>query len=173
MKGRQLHSPDTSKTRPTTDKIRSSIFSIFGDLSEYPDILDGFAGTGALGIESYSRGASNIDFIDLDKTSLEINTKLMENGSYRIFKGDYFKVLPSLNKQYDLIILDPPYNEFKTTDVLKPIINNNLLKYRGIILYEEFYKTEFKVIEELSIIDERKYGDTIIRFLRKTSEIDE
>ena len=172
MKGRQLHSPDTSKTRPTTDKLRSSIFSILGDLSEYPDILDGFAGTGALGIESYSRGSSSVDFIDLDKSSIEINTKLMDLGSFRVFKGDYFKILPTLNKQYDLIFIDPPYNQFPTSEILQPIIDNNLLKYRGIILYEEFYKTDFISINDLSIIDERKYGDTIIRFLRKTSEID-
>ncbi len=72
----------------------------------YPEILDAFAGTGALGIEAYSRGALHIDFIDKDISSLKINTALMEKGSYNIYKGDYLKICSTLNKQYDLIIFD-------------------------------------------------------------------
>ena len=61
-------------------------------MQDYENILDAFAGTGALGIEAYSRGALHIDFIDKDINTLKINTKLMEKTSYNIYKGDYFKV---------------------------------------------------------------------------------
>ena len=170
LKGRQLHSPAGSKTRPTTDKLRSAVFSIISDMQDYPEILDAFAGTGALGIEAYSRGASHIDFIDKDVSSLKINTALMEKGSYNIYRGDYLKICATLNKQYDLIIFDPPYNMYKTNEILASVCSNNILKDDGIILYEEFYKTEFINYEKFEIIDERRYGDTIIRFLRYIKE---
>lgn len=139
-------------------------------MQDYPEILDAFAGTGALGIEAYSRGASHIDFIDKDISSLKINTALMEKGSYNVYKGDYLKLSSSLNRQYDLIIFDPPYDMYKTDEILSTVFNSNLLKDDGLILYEEFYKTEFRVHEKFEIIDERRYGDTIIRFLRYNKE---
>lgn len=166
----QLHSPVNLKVRPTTDKLRSAVFSILSDMQEYPEILDAFAGTGALGIEAYSRGALHIDFIDKDISLLKINTALMENGSYNIYKGDYLKICTTLNRQYDLIIFDPPYNVYKTNEILASVSSNSILKDDGIILYEEFYKTEFINHDKFEIADERRYGDTIIRFLRYIKE---
>lgn len=139
-------------------------------MQDYPEILDAFAGTGALGIEAYSRGASHIDFIDKDISSLKINTALMEKGTYNIYKGDYLKICTTLNKQYDLVIFDPPYNMYKTNEILESVYKHNILKNDGIILYEEFYKTEFINYHKFEIIDERRYGDTIIRFLRYIKE---
>lgn len=156
--------------RPTTDKLRSAVFSILSDMQEYPEVLDAFAGTGALGIEAYSRGASHIDFIDKDVSLLKINTALMEKGTYNIYKGDYLKICSTLNKQYDLIIFDPPYNIYKTNEILAAVIRSSILKDDGIILYEEFYKTEFINHDKFKITDERRYGDTIIRFLRYIKE---
>lgn len=119
-----------------------------------------------MGIEAYSRGASHIDFIDKDISSLKINAAMMDKGAYNIYRGDYLKICATLNRQYDLIIFDPPYNVYKTDEILATVYKNNMLKNDGIILYEEFYKTEFKTDENFEIIDERRYGDTIIRFLR-------
>ena len=134
-------------------------------MDKYENILDAFAGTGAIGLEAFSRGAKHIDFIDKDINTLKINTKLMDKGSYNIYKGDFFKMAKSLNKQYDLIVFDPPYNLYSTKDILDITRECNLLKNDGIILFEEFYKTEFKVNISFYVYDERKYGDTIIRFL--------
>ena len=134
-------------------------------MDKYENILDAFAGTGAIGIEAFSRGAKHIDFIDKDINTLKINTKLMDKGSYNIYKGDFFKMAKSLNKQYDLIVFDPPYNLYSTKDILDITRECNLLKNDGIIFFEEFYKTEFKVNISFYVYDERKYGDTIIRFL--------
>ena len=89
----------------------------------------------------------------------------MDKGSYNIYKGDFFKTAKSLNKQYDLIVFDPPYNLYSTKDILDITRECNLLKENGIILFEEFYKTEFIENSAFIIYDERKYGDTIIRFL--------
>lgn len=165
IKGRQISSPVGGKTRPTTDKLRSALFSILGYGIEGSRVLDAFAGTGAFGIEAYSRGAEYVDFIDRDITSLKMNLSLMKKQSYGMKKGDFFKTASLLNKSYDIIFLDPPYNEYKTSDVLSVIRDNSLLKDNGIIIYEEFYKTEFVSIDEYIIEDERRYGDTIVRFL--------
>ena len=70
----------------------------------------------------------------------------------------------------DLIIFDPPYNIYKTNEILAAVSSSNLLKKDGIILYEEFYKTEFINHDKFKIIDERRYGDTIIRFLHYNKE---
>lgn len=168
MKGRQLSSQVSSQTRPTTDKIRLSVFSILGDMDRFPAVLDAFAGTGALGIESYSRGASFVDFIDKDVSAVKSNANLMDKKSFNIKKGDFFKLASSLNKSYNLIFLDPPYSVYKPCDILKKIEENSLLKTGGVIVFEEFYKTEFISIDAFNIYDERRYGDTAVRFLERT-----
>ncbi len=166
LKSRQLNTNVSDKTRPTTDKVRSALFSILSNTFEFENVLDGFAGTGALGIEAYSRGAKHIDFIEKDISCLKTNVKLMDNNSYKIYKGDFFKTAAVLNKQYDLIMFDPPYNMYETNKILDTVYENNLLKKEGIIMYEEFYKTEFKLNNTFIITDERKYGDTVIRLLK-------
>lgn len=91
---------------------------------------------------------------------------MLDKGAYNIYRGDYLKICAALKRQYDLIIFDPPYNLYKTDEILATVYKFNLLKNDGIILYEEFYKTEFRLDENFEITDERRYGDTIIRFLR-------
>lgn len=161
-----MNSPVSSKTRPTTDKLRSAVFSILGDRVEGSIVLDGFAGTGALGIESYSRGAEYVDFMDKDITVLKSNLVLMDKKSYGVKKGDFLKQGIGLRKGYDIIFLDPPYNEYKTNEVLEVVSMGGLLSENGIIVYEEFYKTEFVTADLFELYDERRYGDTVVRFLR-------
>lgn len=166
MKDRRLTSPVSSKVRPTTDKIRSSVFSILADHIKEASVLDAFAGTGAFGIESYSRGAESATFIDMDVDCLKINLKLLPKGfSHIIKRGDFLKVLWRAGEQFHIIFIDPPYGIYKTDVVLDIVTKNNLLKSGGIIIYEEFCKTPFDSGENFIVADERKYGDTTIRFL--------
>lgn len=166
MKDRRLTSPASLQVRPTTDKIRSSIFSILADRINNAAVLDAFAGTGAFGIESYSRSAANATFIDMDTDCLKTNLKLLPKEFHHIIKkGDFFKVLWSANQQFNIIFIDPPYGVYETDAVLDVITKNNLLKSGGIIIYEEFFKTTFHNGENFATADERRYGDTIIRFL--------
>lgn len=154
-----------SQARPTTDKLRSSIFSILHNV-EGQIILDSFAGSGALGIEAYSRGASYVDFIDTDTSSIEINAKLIEKGKYSIFKGDFLKVYKNLTKKYDIIFLDPPYGKYSPNEILN--ICSTLLSDNGIIIYEEYFKTDFSAVDEsiFELEKEKRYGDTSLKIYK-------
>lgn len=167
MKARQLVSPVGSLVRPTTDKLRSAVFSILGSRVAGSDILDAFAGSGALGIEAYSRGAAHIYFIDKDTSHVMLNTQLMKNQSYTVRKGSFIAQAKNIGRQFDIIFIDPPYGEIDSAKILEAVLENNLLRDDGIIIYEEFFKTEFSQVEGLLLIDERKYGDTIVRFLER------
>ncbi len=160
-----MNSPSGSHVRPTTDKLRGSIFSILDDAVADANVLDAFCGTGALGIEAYSRGAKSVDFLDIDTAAINMNSHLLPKGSYNIYSGNFLTKGATLSKQYDLIFFDPPYAKYSSADILKTIVDANLLADRGLVIYEEFYKTEFLLYSDFQVLDERKYGDTIIRFL--------
>ena len=151
--------------RPTTDKLRSAIFSILDDKVEDSAVLDGFAGSGAYGLEAYSRGAEFVMFIDKDISSLKQNLHLIEKGKYDFKKGSFFNIVCSLNRFFDIIFIDPPYGLYSSANILQAVRESNILNNDGIIIYEEFFKTPFSVIEPYIVTNERKYGDTIIRFL--------
>lgn len=156
-----------SQARPTTDKVRSSIFSILHNV-EGARVLDGFAGSGAMGIEAYSRGAGSIDFIDLDTSSLQLNLNLLDKSIYKLYKGDFLKLAPTLCGGYDLIFIDPPYGKYEPEMILN--ICSKILCETGLIVYEEYFKTDFSRIdrEKYNIEKEKRYGDTsVIIFSKK------
>ncbi len=169
MKAKQISLPKDSKARPTTDKLRSAIFSILSTKIENAKVLDGFAGSGALGIEAISRGANFVYFMDLNINAVNENLKGIDKNLYAVKKGNFLNT-SFINEPYDIIFIDPPYNTIKSNEILEVIDSKNLLSDDGIIIYEEFYKTEFINHSNFNIFDERKYGDTIIRFLEKSNE---
>ncbi|MCA1927909.1 MAG: RsmD family RNA methyltransferase, partial [Calditerrivibrio sp.] len=95
LKGRQILFLKNSNIRPTTDKTRSAIFSILGDISNC-SILDVCCGTGAFGIEAISRGAKSATFIDIDTENLKKNIDLIKGKEFNVIKGDFTKKIPLL-----------------------------------------------------------------------------
>lgn len=115
-KGHPLKAVPGSNTRPTTDKVKESLFSIIGPYFDGERVLDLFAGTGGLGIEALSRGADSAVFIDSHTPSIEVirlnlaSTKLSERAEvYRNDARRALKLLERAGKPFDLIFLDPPY----------------------------------------------------------------
>ncbi|WP_439647951.1 16S rRNA (guanine(966)-N(2))-methyltransferase RsmD [Cohnella mopanensis] len=115
-KGHPLKAVPGSNTRPTTDKVKESLFSIIGPYFDEERVLDLFAGTGGLGIEALSRGASSAIFIDASPQSVEVirrnlaSTRLAERAEvYRNDARRALKLLERAGKTFDLIFLDPPY----------------------------------------------------------------
>ena len=116
--GRNLAAPAGQNTRPTTDRVKESLFSTLasarGGFSDAV-VLDAFAGSGALGIEALSRGAAFALFCERDRaalTALAKNTSFLDEGSFRIVRGDCLKrvaVLADAPHAFDLVLLDPPY----------------------------------------------------------------
>lgn len=116
-KGHPLKAVPGNNTRPTTDKVKESLFSMIGPYFDEENVLDLFAGTGGLGIEALSRGAANAVFIDASSQSVEVvkrnlaSTKLADRAEvYRNDARRALKLLERAGKSFDLIFLDPPYS---------------------------------------------------------------
>ena len=129
-KNRNLVAPNGLNTRPTSDKTRESIFNIISPYIYESNVLDIFAGSGALAIEALSRGAKKITLIDSDENAIkaikENINNIKENDKANIIYDDY-KIISSLNERYDIILLDPPYKLDVFDEIFEYIINGNLL----------------------------------------------
>ncbi len=115
FKGRRLLSPRGRRTRPTSDRVRESLFSILGALEDLT-VLDLFAGSGALGIEALSRGAAEAVFVDRDRTAIAaVGANLASVGaSSRIVRADALGFLARAEGRYDLVFVDPPYSSARS-----------------------------------------------------------
>lgn len=116
LKGRRLASPKWSGLRPTSDKLRETLFNVIAARVPGARVLDGYAGTGAIGIEALSRGAAHVTFVDRDPRALAlIEDNLRRCGvtdRYAIIRSRLGKGSQSLPpKAFDLGVLDPPYDE--------------------------------------------------------------
>jgi len=167
LKGRFLNTPKSSKIRPTTDKTRSAIFSSLYDEVEGARVLDGFAGSGSFGVEAVSRGASFCLFIDQDISCIKSNMSLLEKGTYKVVKGDFLKIGAGFEKHFDIIFIDPPYGVYDPSEIVKTIKCQELLAKGGVLIYEESVRTDFSGFQsDLEIVKEKKYGETVIRYMR-------
>jgi 16S rRNA (guanine966-N2)-methyltransferase len=114
LKGRRLASPDWPGLRPTSDKLRETLFNVLGPAVAGARVLDGFAGTGAVGIEALSRGAAHVTFLDRDRRATDlIQANLLHCGvkeRYAIIRVDFAGGAGRLSgDRFDIIFLDPPY----------------------------------------------------------------
>ncbi|MDU2197518.1 MAG: 16S rRNA (guanine(966)-N(2))-methyltransferase RsmD [Peptostreptococcaceae bacterium] len=179
-RGLKLDTPKNQDVRPTTDRVKESLFNMINSYIMDSNILDLFAGTGSLGIECLSRGAKNCVFVDKSKDSINIvrsNVKKarVENESTILnvdFK-DAVKRLSTQNQKFDVIFMDPPYYENMFIECLKSIDKFNLLDEDGIIVVEHDTKDLFEdSIGRLNKSREKKYGNTTLTFY-KLEEQDE
>src|SRR6476469_5092179 len=113
-RGRILKSPTWDGLRPTSDRLRETLFNILGPSVRGARVLDGFAGTGAIGIEARSRGAAQVTFVEKDPRAvalIEANLAACGIGAdYNVRRGDVLAALRSPGAAFDLILLDPPYD---------------------------------------------------------------
>lgn len=170
-KGRLLASPKGMEIRPTSDRVREAIFNIIGqDLSDLK-VLDLFAGTGSLGLESLSRFAQHVVFIDNSQNSLKILKKNLATCGFQdsgtILKRDLRKGFslshPVLQQHFDLIFLDPPYGKDLITPLLEKFSTTVNLSNEARVV-AELSKTETlpRSVGNLKMSDTRVYGDTRI-----------
>ena len=165
--------------RPTSDRAKEALFNILALKMYGARILDLFAGSGALGLESLSRGAKEVVFNDFAKDSLAIlkknlNTLKIPVGGEeaKLLNADYLVTLESVRGQFDIIFLDPPYRFDYGEKALQKIAQKGLLSENGIAVYERDRPFEGK-IDGLEIYDERKYGKTYFTFFRRGQVCDE
>jgi 16S rRNA (guanine(966)-N(2))-methyltransferase RsmD len=163
LKNKKISLKKSSLIRPTTEKLRMAVFSILYNKVNGAIVLDLFCGSGALGIEAISRGAEFCSFIDINLYSFRLNMNLLDRTNYDYFEGDIFKVIHNLNRAYDIIFIDPPYGMYSCEKILNIIAINSLIKYNGIIIYEESVRNIITLDENrFFIVKEKIYGDTKI-----------
>ncbi|HEX8856246.1 MAG TPA: 16S rRNA (guanine(966)-N(2))-methyltransferase RsmD [Thermoleophilaceae bacterium] len=167
--GRRLHAPPGRGTRPTADRVREALFSILGDVSGLA-VLDLFAGSGALGIEALSRGATSATFVDSGTRAIAaVRRNLAELGlDAPVIRRDALAFLAAPARApgapYDLVFLDPPYS---SADRLAGPLSERLpavASGRGLIVSESDKRNPLELT--LPLEDERTYGDTRIALHR-------
>ncbi|MDR0899555.1 MAG: 16S rRNA (guanine(966)-N(2))-methyltransferase RsmD [Lactobacillaceae bacterium] len=139
----KLNMVDSKKTRPTTDKVKESLFNILMPYLTNGEVLDLYAGSGALGIEAVSRGYSHAYLVDLAKPAIETIQKNVDAThspeSFSIIKSTAAQAIERLKKDYvklDLVLLDPPYAKQQIIKDIAALLENNLLSDDSIIVAE-------------------------------------
>ncbi|MBR6504749.1 MAG: 16S rRNA (guanine(966)-N(2))-methyltransferase RsmD [Clostridia bacterium] len=177
-KATKLETLDTMDTRPTLDRVKEALFNILQSEIFDSVILDLFAGSGALGIESLSRGAKKAIFCDKSKYAIDIirknliKTKL-ESKSI-VFNTGFDECLDLLKEKINIVFLDPPYNTTLAEEAILKILNKNLLSNNAIIIVET--NDENKIITgvvntEIQVYDIRKYGNAKLVFLKRKEQL--
>lgn len=177
--GLRLKSLEGRATRPTADRIKESLFNIIAPVIKDTQVLDLFAGTGALGIEALSRGAGFATFIDHSRDSVEIIKQNLEhtgfNEASEVYSADFengLRKLAGLGRKYDMIFLDPPYGKKLEIKAVELLNNFGLMTDSAIIIIECEQKESLPdKLSQTEIIDERNYGRTAVRFYRYTEKL--
>ena len=181
FKGLKLLRLNGTKIRPTSDRLKESLFSIITS-NKYKinidgsDVLDICCGTGSLGIEAFSRGAISIHFIDKDQKSInliykniaKLNIDGQIQNKFKIIKDDATKALKYINKIFQIVLIDPPYNTNITEKCLFKLKEFNLINQDSYV-FAESSKTEKFNYDGYQILDVKIYGSSKLTILRLSS----
>lgn len=181
FKGRRLKRIKGAEVRPTADRVKESLFRIFGDQVVDADFLDLCAGTGSIGLEALSQGARSVTFVDNNYHSvrtIESNLEMCgfdrKHPHVQLIHLDARKALARLGKrkaQFDLIYFDPPYASKIHKSCVKQIAETNLCSPAGMLVIEhrriqEVDWTDSLMLDELILSRQEQYGDTMLSFYR-------
>jgi 16S rRNA (guanine966-N2)-methyltransferase len=180
LKGRTLLTPSSRAIRPTSERLRESIFDIlehrFPGQIEGARVVDLFAGTGALGIEALSRGARFALFFDNGaeaRALLRANVEALALGGVtRIWRADATRLGSApAGGRFGLAFLDPPYGQGLARPALAALIMGGWLAPNALCVVEEAAKAEIAAPDGLTLVDDRTYGDTRIAFFEREDDI--
>ena len=173
-KGKRLKAPSGLKTRPTTDRVKESLFSIIQEFLSDACILDLFAGTGNLGLEALSRGAAHAIFVD---QAQECSRLIRENAAYTnllkrcdIWRTQVLEALARCQREqlaFDIIFCDPPYNQGHPMQILRFIDENPVLLPNGILILEHSrHEALPEALNHLELRRQEQYGETMLSFYK-------
>lgn len=169
-KGRKIEGFDIEGTRPTMDRVKESLFATIQNYIKESVVLDLFSGSGNLGIEALSEGASYAYLVDKNiKCIKTINKNINNMGieNVKVLNMDYKLALKQINKKLNLIFLDPPYKTSLIEDSLKLIDEYDLLSDDGLIVCESDDVDKIIYSNKYTAIKEKRYGDKYIVLLKK------
>ncbi|XIF19669.1 MAG: 16S rRNA (guanine(966)-N(2))-methyltransferase RsmD [Acetilactobacillus jinshanensis] len=176
--GRILKAVPSRLTRPTTDKVKESLFNIIGPYFHHQNFLDLFAGSGNVGIEAVSRGCSHATLVDRQYRAYRTilgNVELThDKDDFDIYKMSANAALHKLskdNKKFDLVYLDPPYRLQKMVKDLNKLAALNLLNPRALVICETDTRANLSNnVNQYNLVKQRKYGITLISIYRFMGE---
>ncbi len=167
--GRRFRAPPGQSTRPTPDRVREALFSILGPAVIDSHVLDLFAGSGALGLEALSRGAAHATFVENNRSALPIlreNIESLADGHAEVLATDANRALLKLKKakkSFDLLFLDPPYDENLWTTFMQKVAIHGLLSDHALVICEHPGKEASpSAPDKFEAIDTRRFGDVAI-----------
>ena len=181
FKGRRLKTIKGTDVRPTADRVKESLFRIFGEQVVDADFLDLCAGTGSIGLEALSQGAKSTTFVDSNYHCIRIIESNLEMCGFnrkqphvQLIHLDARKALTRLDKRnakFDLIYFDPPYASKIYESCVRQIAEGDLLSPAGLLVVEhgkvqEADWTECSILDELVLSRQERYGDTMLSFYR-------
>ncbi len=166
--GRIIKVPDSKLIRPTTDRVRETLFNILNNKIDFEGIsvLDLYAGSGSLGLEALSRGANVIHFVE---KNFVIYNNLLNNlkslnveNKCKIFKTDVIRFTSTLYHNYDLILADPPFFKDDIHLAAQNIFKNNVINPEGIFIIERSIQTKEKDVKAFNKEPFKQIGDTLL-----------
>ena len=174
FKGKKLFLPKDKNTRPLKDIVKESIFNLIQHSKkinleiENSLVLDLFSGTGSFGIECISRGSKRVIFYENYDKAIEILQKNLDSlkniNNYTIYKSDFFSSNVSFDSGFDLIFIDPPFQETKINEIIEKILKNKILNKNGILIIHRHKKDNIEITKKLKILENRNYGISKILF---------
>lgn len=177
LKGRRLSSPRDNTIRPTTDKVKEAIFNMLQPYTEDAVVIDLFSGTGNLGLEAISRGASRCYFCDRSRESISLIRENIKHCRAEdqgvLLAGDYADNLGRIREKADIILLDPPYQKDLLENCIRKISELDLLQDDGVIAAERGAREELKEeIGQYVMFKEKRYGTIRISLFGKSENYD-
>lgn len=170
-KGRTLDTPK-SGTRPMTGRARESLFSVLAGRLVGARVLDLYAGSGSLGLEALSRGATDAMFVERGRAASVVLSTNIERvglgGSMRI--NDVASFLRSDTGRYDVVFIDPPYGDDDTEVRAVLELVDDVLAPGGIVVLHRQARSAVAPPEFLRRVDERRYGDAVVTMMERTTE---
>ena len=172
LKGRRLGSPQGIQVRPTSDRLRETLFNVLGHRVVAARVLDACAGTGALGIEALSRGAAQVVFVEADPDAAKLITR---NLAHCDVEGQTVLVVDTLpgaasraelSDPFDLILLDPPYDDPQIGAILSAVAPQ--LKRGGILVRERSKRAPSLELPTLVVVRTIKAGDSELDFYHES-----
>ncbi len=172
-KGHPIKMPKGTPTRPATELVRGAIFSSLANTSfDNSLVLDLFSGSGSLGIEALSRGAEWVDFVDQDKTCCAIIRENLASTGFskqaKVYCLGVSRAIKLLNKEYGIILIDPPYRSLEIDDILKNLAISPLVGKHTIVCSTHSSRRPLQSeYSSLKMFKELKHGDSTATFYSK------
>lgn len=167
---RRFDVPHNITARPTTDFAKENIFNVIENIEdiEGKDVLDLFAGTGAISLEFLSRGALMVTAVEVAPIQANFIRSVAEklhDTALRVIRGDVFKFLASSKKSFDIVFADPPYDHPRFAEIPELILNSNAVKTGTLVIVEHNSKHDFSSLPGFE--QHRSYGSVNFSIFRK------